>query len=76
MTNMNTSQNETATRLKSLPETGYLRLKQVLTFIPVSASTWWTGVKDGRFPKSIKLSDRITVWRAEDIRAYINSNQS
>ncbi|HEX2552503.1 MAG TPA: AlpA family phage regulatory protein [Microvirga sp.] len=35
--------------------------------IPVCKSTWWAGVKSGRFPKPIKLGPRITVWRAEDI---------
>ena len=57
----------------TLPETGYLRIKQVLQFIPVSKSTWWEGVKSGRFPKSIKLGPRTTVWRVEDIRKLINS---
>ena len=54
-----------------LPETGFLRLKSILAPygpIPVSKSTWWAGVKDGRFPKSIKLGG-VTVWRAEDVRA-------
>jgi prophage regulatory protein len=45
----------------------YLRLPQVLERIPVSRSTWWAGVKKGIFPKSIKLSPRVTVWREEDI---------
>ncbi|WP_083923380.1 helix-turn-helix transcriptional regulator [Amorphus coralli] len=51
-----------------------LRLSDVLAPrgpIPVSKSTWWAGVKDGRFPQPIKLGPRITVWRAEDIRALI-----
>ena len=39
--------------------------------IPVSRSTWWAGVKDGRFPKPLKLGPRTTVWRIEDIRALI-----
>jgi prophage regulatory protein len=39
--------------------------------IPVSKSTWWAGVKDGRFPRPIKLGRGITVWRVEDIRALI-----
>ncbi len=55
----------------TLPETGYLRLPQVLRFIPVGRSTWWAGVKSGRFPPAIKLSQRTTVWRAEDIRDLI-----
>jgi prophage regulatory protein len=39
--------------------------------IPVSRSTWWAGVKDGRYPRPIKLSERCTAWRVEDIRALI-----
>jgi len=56
---------------RKLPETGFIRLKTVLTFIPVSKSTFWDGVKDGRFPKPVKLSPGVTAWRAEDIRDYI-----
>ncbi len=37
--------------------------------VPVSKSTWWAGVKVGRFPAPIKLSPGITVWRASDIEA-------
>ena len=59
---------------KQLPETGFLRLPQIIAPhgpIPVSKSTWWAGVKDGRYPKPVKLSRRITAWRVEDIRAFI-----
>lgn len=66
-----------------LPETGYLRLPQILgkpatdsapaipALIPLSKSTWWAGVRSGRYPKPIKLGERITAWRVEDIRALI-----
>ncbi|WP_458400100.1 helix-turn-helix transcriptional regulator [Mailhella sp.] len=56
-----------------LPNTGFLRLPQVLEFIPVSKSSWWAGCKNGRYPKPIKLSTRTTVWRVEDIRELIES---
>ena len=56
----------------SLPSTGFMRLPAVLSVIPVSKSTWWAGVKSGRFPQSIKLGERITAWRVEDIRALID----
>lgn len=59
-------------RMTVLPDTGFLRLEHVLDFIPVSAPVWWGGVKKGVYPKSIKLSANITVWKAEDIRALIN----
>ena len=58
--------------LRNLPETGLLRLNQILRFIPISRSAWWAGVKNGRYPKSYKLSERTTVWKVEDIRALIN----
>ena len=48
-----------------------LRLEQVLNLIPVSKSTWWAGCAEGKFPKPIKLSSRITVWRSTDINKFI-----
>lgn len=67
----------------SLPETGYVRLSQIIgnpkadppipAVIPVSKSTWWAGVKSGRYPQPVKtLGLRITAWRVEDIRAFIS----
>ena len=54
-----------------LPATGFVRLPQVLAVYPVSRSTWWNGVKDGRFPAGVKLGPRTTAWRVEDIRKLI-----
>ena len=56
------------------PKTGFLRLASILAPngpIPVGRSTWWAGVKVGRFPKPVKLGPRTTAWRVEDIRALI-----
>lgn len=65
----------------ALPETGFLRLPQIIgnpkadppvpALIPVSKSTWWLGVKAGRFPHPVKLGPMTTAWRVEDIRALI-----
>jgi hypothetical protein len=60
-------------------ETGFLRVSQIVgnpkrglaPIIPVSKTTWWQGVKSGKFPKPLKLSQGVTVWRIEDIRALI-----
>ncbi len=63
-------------QLTNLPETGFVRLKQILAPrgpIPVSKSTWWQGVRDGRYPSPVKLGRRITAWRVEDIRALIEN---
>lgn len=56
-----------------LPETGYIRVKDVLRYIPVSKSTWWAGVKSGRYPKPVKLGPRTTAWHVQDIRNFIAS---
>ncbi len=68
----------------NLPETGFVRLSNIIgdqkanppipPIIPVSKSTWWAGVKSGRFPKELKIGPRITVWRVEDIRAFIQNS--
>lgn len=58
-----------------LPETGLVRLASILAPngpIPVGKSTWWEGVKSGRFPKPVKLGPRVTAWRVEDIRALVD----
>ncbi|ADI83305.1 helix-turn-helix transcriptional regulator [Geobacter sulfurreducens] len=65
----------------TLPETGFVRLPNIIgdpkadppiaPIIPVSKSTWWAGVKSGRYPQPIKLGPRITAWRVEDIRELV-----
>jgi prophage regulatory protein len=53
---------------------GFLRLNQIIAPngpIPVSRSTWWAGVKSGRFPAPVKLGPRITAWRDVDIAALV-----
>jgi len=58
--------------LHTIPETGFVRLSQILMVIPLGKTSWWEGVKSGRFPKPVKLSERCTAWRAEEIRELIN----
>jgi len=56
--------------LTRFPSEGLVRLSDVLAPrgpIPVSRSTWFAGVKSGRFPKPVKLGPRITAWHASDI---------
>lgn len=54
-----------------LPEIGFFRLPQILNVIPVSRSSWWAGVKSGKYPKPVKLGENTTAWKAEDIHAII-----
>jgi prophage regulatory protein len=68
-----------------LPATGYLRQWQIIgkkpnpdkgevgypALCPVSASTLWQWVRDKKFPAPIKLGPRVTAWKVEDVRAYL-----
>jgi prophage regulatory protein len=63
----------------AFPETGFVRIANLLAPrgpIPVGKSTWWAGVKSGRYPKPVKLGPRITAWRVEDIRELIEKSKS
>ena len=65
----------------TLPETGYIRIWHIIgdpkaepprpPIVPVSRSTWLSWVKEGKAPEPIKLSERTTAWRVEDIREFL-----
>jgi prophage regulatory protein len=65
----------------TLPQTGFLRLSQIVgdakadppipALYPISRSSWWKGVAEGRLPRAFKIGPRTTAWRVEDIRALI-----
>ena len=40
---------------------------EVDSLLPIGKTTWWDGVRTGKFPQPIKLGPRTTVWRLEDI---------
>ena len=71
---------------RTLPDTGFLRLKQIIgdpeadppipALIPVSSSTWWAGVKNGKYPPSVCLSAKVTGWSVENIKALIEKINS
>jgi predicted DNA-binding transcriptional regulator AlpA len=63
--------------MNNLAIEGFLRLNQIVgnkttpAIIPISKSSWWAGVKEGRFPQPVKLGKRTTVWRVSDIKSLI-----
>ena len=61
------------TTSRSVQGERYLREPAILEIVPIGRSSWWRGVKEGRYPAGIKLSPRVTVWRASDIDALIQS---
>jgi len=56
---------------QSHPDQALLRLPEVLKLIPVSKSTWWNGVRTGKFPQPVKLGERTTCWRRSDILTLV-----
>jgi hypothetical protein len=72
--------------MHTLPADGYVRLPQIIgnpkanppipPIIPVSKSTWWDGVRSGRYPKGVKLGPRITAWRVDAIRKLIAQTET
>ena len=56
-----------------LPAEGFIRVNQLSQILGVAIVTCWRWSAQGRLPAPLKLSDRVTVWRAEDIRAFINA---
>lgn len=57
-----------------LPLTGFVRLNAIIAPhgpLPISRSTWFAWRREGKAPAPIRLSQRITAYRAEDIHALI-----
>lgn len=61
--------------MQGFPTVGFVRLPAIIAPngpIPVSRSTWWAGVKEGRYPKPVKIGPRTTAWAVDDILMLIN----
>ena len=63
-----------------LSENAFIREAQLVTSpkrpnvaapLPFSAPTLWRMVAAGTFPKPLKLSTRVTVWKVGEIRAWM-----
>ena len=55
-----------------LPETGFLRLADVLKLVPVCKTAWYNGIRSGDFPQPVALGKRARGYRVEDVRALID----
>lgn len=53
------------------PDSELWRLPAVLAHVPISRGSWLAGVKAGRYPKPVRLSERRIAWRASDIRSFV-----
>lgn len=55
----------------TLPTWQRLRIWQVSSITGMGKSTIWEKSKDGTFPKPTRVSSRITVWNAEEIKSWL-----
>ena len=78
----------TALNLNPLPESGYVRLSQLIgdpgdlnatpprypvpPIVPVGKSSIWAWVKAGRFPAPVKIGPRTTAWDVRLIRQFLD----
>lgn len=49
--------------------------EEIVPIIPISKSTWWKGIREGRFPSPVKLGSRTICWRVEDIRRLLEREE-
>ena len=70
---------------EQLPNGAYVREAQLVQSpsrpnsqapLPFSAPTLWRKVKAGTFPKSIKLSARVTAWKVEHVRNWLAEQEA
>ena len=67
------------TNSAQLPEIGFLRLKQIIgdkrqgtpAIVPVSKSSWYSGMITGKYPRPVLLGKKAVAWRLVDIRALV-----
>ena len=60
----------------TLPETGYLRLPEVLKLLGISRSTFYAGIKAGKYHKPVKVGKRVSVWKVKGINTDHNTVKS
>ena len=54
-----------------MPTSGLMRLNDFLPYVRMSAQSWRDGVKAGVFPRPRIAGKRLHLWRAVDIRNWI-----
>lgn len=61
-------------KYQNLPSEGFIRVGTLAAILGVAVVTVWRWSANGYLPRSLKLSDRITVWKVDEIRAWIQAH--
>lgn len=57
-------------------ESKLLRIEDVSLITTLAKSTIWLKVSQKKFPKPLKISSNVSVWKDSDIQGWIDSLQS
>lgn len=58
-------------------QSGYnLRVSVLAPRLGISKNQIWRLVRQGKFPRPIKLSEKVTVWKAEDVLAWLKAKEA
>lgn len=60
--------------VKLLPLQGMSRAKDILPLLPFSRTTLHEWSRDGRFPKSIRLSPNMVAWKNAEVLEWLNNH--
>ena len=76
LSTLETESTRKSARTLGIGQDRLLRLKEVLELVPVSRSTWYSGVKSGRYPSPVHhLGPRISAWPLFSIMQLLNGGQ-
>jgi predicted DNA-binding transcriptional regulator AlpA len=64
--------NKTTYKPAPLPDEGFVRLPSVLAVLGISKTSFYAGIKLGRFPQGKLLSERCRVWPVSEIRNLLS----
>lgn len=63
--------------LKNYPITGHARPRATADFLQISTVTLWRWEKNNpEFPKSIRISKRVSVYDAQEIRQWVKAQSA
>ena len=55
---------------------GFVRLPILVKLLGVSKTTIYKEIREGRFPKHVRLSPRVSAWRIADLKAHFEKLQN
>jgi len=70
------TRNHNVLAIPTLAPQGMSRAKDILPFLPFSRTTLHEWSRDGRFPKSIRLSPTMVAWKNDEVLEWLASQSA